>query len=224
MKLLTQHGVKVSRPVKLTREQAVLNFGEEYVRLAGVSQQYTRDPVMVIGDHVIENTMGSLYRRADILGLTSLLLGRVPPSGASWVSMPAADYSAMLAGGQFDKGKCAAIEGGDVIVLGKKVFVGNSRNAATGSSEPGYRWLKSYLKPHGYDVELVRLAEDILHLDVALSAPRFWIACGVSRGLFGWSSGVLQWMGPHRSNAGSGSQPRNEWIADRPGYVHSRIQ
>ncbi|MBK8047087.1 MAG: hypothetical protein IPK16_08165 [Anaerolineales bacterium] len=43
---------------------------------------------------------------------------------------------------------------------------------AFGSSELGYRWLKSYLGPQGYDVEHVPLTEDILHLDVALSVPR----------------------------------------------------
>ncbi len=63
------------------------------------------------------------------------------------------------------------LEGGDVIVLGKKIFVGNSLNIATGSSEAGYLWLKSYLAPQGYEVERVRLSEDILHLDVALSVP-----------------------------------------------------
>lgn len=170
--ILNRHGVKVWRPEVLTRERAINNFGEEYIRLAGVSQQYTRDPILVIGNNVIENTMGSLYRRCDILGLRCLLSQRVMGSGAKWVAMPGVDYSVMLKNGQFSKTGFPVLEGGDVLVLGNKILVGNSMNRATGSSELGYRWLKSYLEPQGYDVERVRLAEDILHLDVALSVPR----------------------------------------------------
>ncbi len=170
--ILEKNGVKVWRPEVLTRERAVHNFGEEFVRLSGISQQYTRDPILVIGNNVIENTMGSLYRRSDILGLRRLLLERVAGSNARWVSMPGIDYSLMVNDGQFDKTGFPVLEGGDVIVLGKKIFVGTSLNKTTGSSERGYRWLKSYLEPQGYSVEQVRLTEDILHLDVALSVPR----------------------------------------------------
>jgi N-dimethylarginine dimethylaminohydrolase len=170
--ILENHGVKVWRPDILTRGRVVENFGEEYVHLAGVSQQYTRDPVIVIGNNVIENTMGSLYRRSDILGLVRLLRDRLMGSNARWVAMPAIDYSLMINGDQFDKTGFPVLEGGDVIVLGKKIFVGTSKNRTTGSSELGYLWLKGYLEPQGYDVERVRLPEDVLHLDVALSVPR----------------------------------------------------
>jgi len=169
--ILEKHGVTVRRPEILTRERVVANFGEEFVHLAGVSQQYTRDPIIVIGNNIIENSMGSLYRRSDILGLRNLLQQRVAESGARWVAMPGLDYSLMIKDGQFDKTEFPVIEGGDVLVLGKKIFVGTSMNCATGSSELGYLWLKSYLKPQGYSVERVRLPEDILHLDVALSVP-----------------------------------------------------
>ena len=170
--ILEKHGVKVWRPEVLTRERVAMNFGEEYIRFAGVSQQYVRDPILVIGNNVIENAMGSLYRRSDILGLRQLFMERVAGSNARWVSMPVVDYSLMIRGDQFDKTGFPVLEGGDVIVLGKKIFVGTSLNYATGSSELGYLWLKSYLEPQGYDVERVRIAEDILHLDVALSVPR----------------------------------------------------
>jgi N-dimethylarginine dimethylaminohydrolase len=170
--ILAGHGVKVRRPEVLTRQRAIANFGEEYLRFAGLSQQYTRDPILVIGSNVIENAMGSLYRRCDILGFRTLLLERVMGSGARWVAMPGVDYAMMIRDGQFDKTGFPVLEGGDVLVLGRKILVGNSQNRATGSSELGYRWLRSYLEPQGYDVERVPLAEDILHLDVALSVPR----------------------------------------------------
>jgi len=170
--ILRNHGVQVRRPEVLSRERAAANFGEAYVRLAGVSQQYTRDPILVIGNNVIENSMGSLYRRCDILGLRRLFLERVAGSNARWVAMPGVDYSLMLQDGRFDKTGFPVLEGGDVIVLGRKILVGTSLNRSTGSSELGYLWIRSYLEPQGYDVEQVRLAEDILHLDVALSIPR----------------------------------------------------
>ncbi|MEI7989406.1 MAG: hypothetical protein WCI88_10215, partial [Chloroflexota bacterium] len=170
--ILEKHGVKVWRPEQLTKERVEQNFGQGFVSFAGVSQQYTRDPMLVIGNNVIENAMGSLYRRSDILGLRKLFNERVLGSDARWVAMPGIDYSMMIKNGQFDKTGFPVIEGGDVIVLGKKIFVGTSQNRATGSSELGFKWLKSYLEPQGYDVERVRLTEDILHLDVALSVPR----------------------------------------------------
>jgi N-dimethylarginine dimethylaminohydrolase len=170
--ILESHGVKVLRPDVLSRERVAENFGMDYVRFGGISQQYTRDPAIVVGDNVIENSMGSLYRRSDILGMVKLLRDRLMNTATRWVSMPALDYSQMVRDGQFDKTGFPVLEGGDVIVLGRKVFVGTSANRTTGSSELGYLWLKNYLKPQGYDVERVRLPEDILHLDVVLSVPR----------------------------------------------------
>ncbi len=177
--ILDKHGVRVHRADVLTREQVAANYGKDWVAFAGVSQQYTRDPIVVIGNNVIENTMGSLYRRCDILGLRRLFASRLPGSGARWVAMPGVDYSSMIQGGEFDKNGYPVLEGGDVIVLGNKILVGTSQNRSTGSSESGYEWLKSYLEPQGYDVERVPLREDILHLDCALSipCPGFVIAC-----------------------------------------------
>ena len=169
--ILNKHGVKIWRPEIVTKEKAIENFGEKYIQLAGISQQYVRDPILVIGNNVIENSMGSLYRRCDILGMRQLFMKRVMGSGASWVAMPGLDYSSMINDGYFDKTGFPVLEGGDVLVLGKKILVGTSMNRSTGSSELGYLWLKSYLEPKGYNVEQVRLPEDILHLDVALSVP-----------------------------------------------------
>ncbi|MBK8047088.1 MAG: hypothetical protein IPK16_08170 [Anaerolineales bacterium] len=70
IEVLQQYGIKVWRPEQLSRERVVGNFGEEYLLAAGAEQQYTRDPFLVIGNNVIENTMGSL-RGADILGMRS---------------------------------------------------------------------------------------------------------------------------------------------------------
>jgi N-dimethylarginine dimethylaminohydrolase len=88
-----------------------------------------------------------------------------------WISMPVIDYDVMARGG-YDKERFPVLEGGDIIVLGKKILVGSSRNPMVGSSTLGIAWLKSVLEPHGYDVEAVPLRDSFLHLDVTLSIPR----------------------------------------------------
>ncbi|PWR70421.1 hypothetical protein [Methanospirillum lacunae] len=170
--ILQRHNIIIHRPDLVTKERAILNFGEDYLRLSGVSQQFTRDPFLVIGNHVIECSMGSLYRRCDILGLKNLFIERLIGSNAQWIAMPSLDYSRMIKGSDFDKTAFPVLEGGDVIVLGKKIFVGISQNKTTGSSILGYRWLKAYLEPFGYDVQQISLPETLLHLDVALSIPK----------------------------------------------------
>jgi N-dimethylarginine dimethylaminohydrolase len=61
------------------------------------------------------------------------------------------------------------LEGGDVIVYHRKIFVGNS---GYGSNSAGIRWLRDYLAPYGYEVEEVRLQGKILHLDCVMSLVR----------------------------------------------------
>ena len=91
--ILKKQGVKVLRPEVIGRERVAKNFGQEFLPIAGMTQQYTRDPILVIGDNVIENSMGTLDRRCDILGFRRLLLDRVMGSNARWVAMPGLDYS-----------------------------------------------------------------------------------------------------------------------------------
>lgn len=61
------------------------------------------------------------------------------------------------------------LEGGNVLVLGKHVFVGVS---GRGSSPAGVDFLRKLLAPQGYAVEPVRLKPNFLHLDCALGLVR----------------------------------------------------
>ena len=61
------------------------------------------------------------------------------------------------------------LEGGDVLVYKKTVFVGNSGRA---TNHAGVVWLRNYLKHFGYNVVEVKMDKDILHLDCILSFPR----------------------------------------------------
>jgi N-dimethylarginine dimethylaminohydrolase len=170
--IFQKHGIKVWRPEVLSRERLVINLGENIVRYCGVAFQYARDPIAVIGDNVIELTLASLNRIADLLAYRQLFMDRVFGSNAKWFAMPKVDYNTMFEGGRYDKNKFPVLEGGDIHVFGKKILVGTSSNATVGSNELGYRWLKSMLEPQGYEVERVPIKEAFQHLDIVLSAVR----------------------------------------------------
>ncbi len=53
------------------------------------------------------------------------------------------------------------LEGGDIIVTGKDILVGESPIA---SNRSGTNWLKRYIEPHGYQVHPVPMQGDLLHL------------------------------------------------------------
>ncbi|MCW3975761.1 MAG: hypothetical protein NWE86_05925 [Candidatus Bathyarchaeota archaeon] len=160
------------RPEVLTREQLVINLGEDAIRYCGVVLQYSRDPIAVIGDNVIELNLATLTRIADLLAYRQLFMDRVLGSNAKWFAMPKLDYSKMFESGSYNKNTFPLLEGGDIHILGKKILVGTSVNTTVGSSELGCTWLKSILEPQGYDVERVLIREKFLHLDVVLSIVR----------------------------------------------------
>ncbi|MEU3271425.1 hypothetical protein ABZ639_11295 [Saccharomonospora sp. NPDC006951] len=158
--VLEAHGVRVLRPRPLSdREKA--EAGED-----GYANFFARDPFFTIGDQVIEASMRFRHRRREVLPIRDVLLDHVLPSECGYVALPMPEIpepgDATLGGGPF-------LEGGDVLVLGSHVFVGDSGLA---SNRLGARWLAKYLAPHGYTVERVRLHERILHLDCALGLVR----------------------------------------------------
>ena len=58
----------------------------------------------------------------------------------------------------------ATVEGGDVVLAGKVAFVGLSVR----TNQEGIRQLSEILEPLGYEVRVVTLPDDVLHLDKAL--------------------------------------------------------
>ena len=155
--LLESYGIEVLRPRKLTEEEvalAVLPEGPTHGK--GLSNFFVRDPYIVVGDHVIEANFRKEYRRYEALTARALF-----PAKCSYVAMPVADIADSEAG--------PFLEGGDVLVYHKQVYVGNS---GFGSNSAGINWLRNYLEPFGYEVIEVRLQGNILHLDCALSLVR----------------------------------------------------
>lgn len=168
VKILESLDVKVYRPRWLSEEDVKICFGGEAL-INGYSQDFPRDNLIIIGNQVIEANLRTPLRRVDIEGLRPLLTEKCNVPAVKWAAMPhlplLGDYA----------NDAPLLEGGDVMVLGKTILVGNSENAAVGSNEMGYLWLKNYL---GRDYEVVRvpLCDTVLHLDCALSVPRKGLA------------------------------------------------
>ncbi|MFB6504225.1 MULTISPECIES: dimethylarginine dimethylaminohydrolase family protein [unclassified Streptomyces] len=165
--VLVSYGVEILRPRLLTSAE------KAFAGSAGYANFFARDPFFTIGDHVIEGSMRFAHRRVEVLPMRGLFAERVLTTGARYVATPMPEvpeeHDPALGPGPF-------LEGGDVLVLGRHVFVGTSGLA---SSPAGIAWLAHYLAPFGYTVESVRLRPDILHLDCALGLVRegLLVAC-----------------------------------------------
>jgi N-dimethylarginine dimethylaminohydrolase len=113
---------------------------------------------------MIEGNLRFMHRRKEILPIRSILTEQARGADCYYLATPQPDAST---GEQSNAGPF--IEGGDVLVLGKTIFVGYSGLA---SNKNGIEWLEQLLKKFGYQVVPVRLHPHILHLDCALSLLR----------------------------------------------------
>lgn len=152
--VLSRYDVDIERP-RLLNDAEKAQAGS-----AGYSNFFIRDPFFTIGSFLIEANLRFTHRRSEVLPARDLLVNRANASNCTYVALP--QPAAVKNQGPF-------LEGGDVVVLGKQVFVGNSGLA---SNPEGARWLSNLIAPAGYTVELVNLRPDILHLDCALSLVR----------------------------------------------------
>ncbi len=154
------HGVEVLYPRLLTRWEKAA--GGKF----GYSNSFVRDPWFTVGDVVIEGGLRFPHRRHEVLSSRDLLCREVLPAECTYVALPQPEIMPLDVDGG---GAGPFLEGGDVLVLDRHVFVGNS---GRGSSELGAAWLRKLMAPRGYRVETVRLKPNILHLDCALSLVR----------------------------------------------------
>jgi len=169
MNILNSLGVKVYRPEEITVDFIKKNYGSD-ILLNGFSQDFSRDNIAVIGNNLIELNLRTPLRKVDISGFRELLLDKCTQDGVRWFSMP---HTELLA--PPSPPDTPLLEGGDVIVLGRTILVGNTRNPSVGSNEAGFRWLKNILGS-SYDVVRIPLREDVLHLDCVLSVPHEGLA------------------------------------------------
>ena len=166
--ILRSLGVKVLRPKEITVDFIKKNYGSD-VLVNGFSQDFPRDNLAIIGNNLIELNLRTPLRKVDISGFKELLIDKGTKGNVRWFSMP---HTELLAQPGPDT---PLLEGGDVIVLGKTILVGNTQNPSVGSNEAGYKWLKNVL---GGDYHVVRvpLNASVLHLDCVLSVPRKGLA------------------------------------------------
>lgn len=159
-KVLSQYGVEVFHPRKLTQAE------KEFTREQGYSNFFSRDPFFTVGNFVVEGSLRLLHRRYEVLPVREVMKTYVMEEECMYIAAPQPEIpnenDTCYGAGPF-------IEGGDVVILGKHVFVGMSGLA---SNAFGVKWLRKLLSPFGYTVEDVRLKSNILHLDCALSLVR----------------------------------------------------
>ncbi len=166
--ILKSLGVKVYRPTEITVDFIKEHYGADLL-LNGFSQDFPRDNMAVIGNNVIEFNLRTPIRKVDISGFRDILSEKCSDPTVKWFSMP---HTELLKPARADT---PFLEGGDVIVLGRTILVGNTENPSVGSNEAGYKWLKNILGDQ-YTVKRVRLVESVLHLDCVLSVPRSGLA------------------------------------------------
>jgi N-dimethylarginine dimethylaminohydrolase len=147
--LVAHEGVTVHRPERLRGvERTFLAPNGEGAQL------FPRDPMIVVGEHVIDSSLRLLCRQRERYGLRPHIQ-RLAAQGARWSSVPFGSPGCV--DGPF-------LEGGDTLLNGHEVYVGMSGCA---SDMAGIDWLQALLGAR-YRVIPVALRSNVLHLDCAL--------------------------------------------------------
>jgi glycine amidinotransferase len=126
----------------------------------GLMPLFPRDPILVIGNNVIELSLRNPMRRKERYGIRPILESILRNSNANFVAVPPASP-------QLDD-KGPFLEGGDVLLNGYEIYVGNSGRA---SNKAGIEWLRKYLGPK-YKVHKIRVDNKFVHLDAVLALIR----------------------------------------------------
>ena len=165
--ILKDRGIKVHRPEPCNQDELSYLKG---IFPESVIQFYPRDPMVVIGNRFIETGLFFPMRRRERFGIRRALSDRLANSDAQVVSMPPEVPNPEDEDGSYGPGPF--LEGGDVFLLGRDIYVGVSGNA---SNTAGVQWLQQYLGEE-YRVHEVKLTKKFLHLDCCLATPREGLA------------------------------------------------
>lgn len=160
-------GIKVHRPRPLTDDEC-----QYLAHIRNCSQQlFPRDPILVIGNHVIETAMRDPMERKCKFPLRDLFFQQLKNYRYQYVAMP--EPNPVIAHQGFGPGPF--LEGGDTLLCDRQIFVGVSGHA---SNQWGVEWLRAYLGDE-YAVTVVPLCSGVLHLDcaMALLRPGLAIVC-----------------------------------------------
>lgn len=169
IKTLESFGVKVHVAGEISEMNRKYPWGEDH----GVATPWMRDPFVTIGNAVIELAPRSYLHRRQRFAIRSIL-AETMNRGARYFAQPdpgADDY--------VDATGWGYLEGGDVFVLGRQIFVGNSGGC---SNPEGARWLQHALGPE-YVVDTVKIDPMFPHLDCVLMTPREGVLVACLEGL-----------------------------------------
>ena len=151
---VVRQGIAVHRPERLA------GVHRTFLAPNGEGMQlFPRDPMIVVGNHVIDSSLRMLCRQRERYGLRSIVLKAAHDRGAQWSSVPLGSPTGV--DGPF-------LEGGDTLLNGREVYVGMSGCA---SDMAGIDWLQALLGPK-YRVIPVALKSNVLHLDCAMALVR----------------------------------------------------
>ncbi len=143
-KLLESMGIKVRRPDEMEFHSPI------------TAQNYSRDPIITIGDKFIIANLYNEHRRKETASYRRIALELAKNYQGEVVDMPANKE-----GFHPDN---VYLEGGDVFVNGSEVYVGISGNA---TNQAGIEWLRKELG-EAYTVYAIPLEHHVLHLDCAM--------------------------------------------------------
>ncbi|WP_163936218.1 dimethylarginine dimethylaminohydrolase family protein [Paraferrimonas sp. SM1919] len=162
---LEQMGVKVHRPRPFTDDEVDYL---SHIRL-GAQQMFCRDPIIVIGNKVIESGMRDPAERNAKWPIRQIFNQLNVPH--QYVGVPEPEP----VNNNHGFGPGPFIEGGDTLLMGRDILVGLSGHA---SNQAGVDWLQNYLGAD-YKVHPVELTGGVLHLDCALALikPGLAIVC-----------------------------------------------
>lgn len=144
VKILESQGVKVRRPDEIT------------FPITATSQCYSRDPIITIGNKFIIGNLNYEGRRQETGNYIRIALELAKNYDGEVVCMPPNQV------GYPERN--AYLEGGDVHVDGKHIYVGMSENA---TNDNGIEWLRTEVGGE-YTVHKVPLKTNVLHLDCAM--------------------------------------------------------
>lgn len=160
IKTYENEGIKVHQARALTDEED--RFLEHLA--VGGAPAYMRDPILVVGKTIIELSLKAPYRRKEIFAIREILQNKIAEdNNIKYISMP--QPLPVKPSKSFD-GPGPFLEGGDIFIMDKNIFIGNSGLA---SNTSGIQWLNNTLKPEDYTIHEIPIKKNWLHLDCILS-------------------------------------------------------
>ena len=163
-RMLEARGVKVHRGCRLEGED--VHFSNP---AGGWSTWFVRDPTLVIGNNIIETAPRDSWRFRERFAVRPTIKRIMENTNARWVAMPFPSPR--------QSPDDPRLEGGDVLLNGREIYVGVIKGGEAWATTPnGIRWLQHYL---GREYRVFQFNSRAPHLDgvLALLHPGLALCC-----------------------------------------------